>query len=502
VILLISFLFISQKHINMKLLASLYYLFWLLIATNPLLAQEQIGLRTENLSGVNALSLNPASMVAFPLKWDLNIASTSFFVENDLAFVRNTNLLSLVRARQLGINYQLFEKGNFPTNANTIFFSADTLHSHALQASGIVNGPAFSMKIAKDVAMGIFINGRVFVGAPDIPKEFNYFYFRNRPFNQFFEIKPVSVGAMAWREVGINYAYTKSEEFSTWSVGGNIKFLSGYEGAGVRITEKFKVALQPNEQLVGQGIHARVGYAGSGFSQDSLLAKVSGVGLGVDVGATFLINDLEEEMPYRAKFGISLIDVGSISFKRSAKLYEISNQKSFVLNGSDFRNFTSVGNTISTASQSILGDSLKAIKEKQFSLSLPSALSLQGDVALPYNFFIGALLVQHLTPKSNPMSRTDILAISPRFDQRWFGAGLPLIWYNWRDFRTGLYARLGFLTIGTDNIGSILQKKDVTGTDFYIGVKINPFDTPWFTAHTDKMYERKGGKRIMGCHEF
>jgi hypothetical protein len=81
----------------MKLHLRFHILVWLFIATTSLLAQEQIGLRTENLSGVNALSLNPASMVAFPLTWDLNLGSTGIFMENDLAFIRNSSLLNIAR---------------------------------------------------------------------------------------------------------------------------------------------------------------------------------------------------------------------------------------------------------------------------------------------------------------------------------------------------------------------------------------------------------------------
>jgi Family of unknown function (DUF5723) len=467
-----------------------------------LAAQEQIGLRTDNYSGVNSLSFNPSAMAAFPLAWDVNLLGGGYFVENDFAFVRNSNLLNIARSRLLYINYQLFPKDKFPDKPNTIFFSSDSLRSHALTTSGIVNGPAFAIKMSKNVTMGVFLNGRTFGGAPNIPKEYNYFYFRNRPFYENYSVYPFSVAAMAWREIGVNYAYTKEDDGTRWSVGGNIKFLSGYEGVFLNILKKSNISLQPNEQLAGQGIHAQVGYAMSDFSKSPVDLQVRGFGVGVDIGATYIIEDLEEENLYKAKFGAALIDIGSVGFKKDAILYGLNSEKSFVLSGSDFRATKNPATAIRIASQQILGDSSKAAKDTHFSLSLPAALSLQGDYALPYHFFVGGLLVQHLTPKTNPMTRPDMLALSPRFDARWFGAGIPLIWYNWRDFRTGLYARIGFLTIGTDNLGSIFGKGNITGTDFYASIKINPFNIPWFQDKTDKMYDKQNGRRMIGCQKF
>jgi Family of unknown function (DUF5723) len=485
----------------MKQIIRFYCYIWLFSVTT-LAAQEQIGLRTENYSGVNSLAFNPSAMVTYPLSWDANLVGGGYFGENDFAFVRNTSLLNIARTRNLRINYQLFQKDNFPPDPNTIFFSSDTLRSHALTTAGIVHGPAFAMKMSNNVTMGVFLNGRVFGSAPNLPKEYNYFYFRNRPFNQPYPVYPFSMAAMAWREIGINYAYTKESEGTKWSVGSNVKVLYGHEGFFLNILKKHDISLQPNEQLAGQGIAAQIGYAMSDFSKQDIDLQLKGFGVGIDIGATYVVEDLEEENLYKAKFGAALIDIGAISFKKAATFYEIISEKTFVLSGNDFRAAKDVPTAIRIASQQILGDSTKAAKDTRFSLSLPAALSMQADYALPYHFFIGGLLVQHLTPKNNPMTRPDMLALSPRFDQRWFGAGIPLIWYNWRDFRTGLYARIGFLTIGTDNLGSIFGKRDVTGTDFYASIKINPFNIPWLQGKTDSMYDKKNGKRMIGCHKF
>ena len=70
------------------------------------------------------------------------------------------------------------------------------------------------------------------------------------------------------------------------------------------------------------------------------------------------------------------------------------------------------------------------------------------------------------------VERNNILAITPRFEGRWFELHLPLILYNDTDPHVGLSARFGVLTIGTDNLFSLVGKQKFTGTDAYLALRI------------------------------
>src|SRR5210317_1090627 len=69
----------------------------LLCMTSSLKAQEQLGLRTDNYSGVNSLMLNPANFLSSDFEWDLNVAGAGFFGETNTGYIKNTRLLDIFR---------------------------------------------------------------------------------------------------------------------------------------------------------------------------------------------------------------------------------------------------------------------------------------------------------------------------------------------------------------------------------------------------------------------
>ncbi len=89
----------------------------------------------------------------------------------------------------------------------------------------------------------------------------------------------------------------------------------------------------------------------------------------------------------------------------------------------------------------------------------------------------------------------------PRFESRWIDVSLPFSVYEWEEFRVGLAARLAFLTIGTDDLGSILQRSDFNGSDLYFAIKLHPFK---LIGGNNRRPGRSGGRNKGGvrCYEF
>lgn len=92
-----------------------------------------------------------------------------------------------------------------------------------------------------------------------------------------------------------------------------------------------------------------------------------------------------------------------------------------------------------------------------------------------HRVFVGALLTQWVPLLHRSLKRPNTLAIVPRFERRWASVSLPIVLNDWQSLRVGLAARLGWLYVGTDNIGSFVKKKRFTGIDVYVGLKINAF---------------------------
>ena len=98
------------------------------------------------------------------------------------------------------------------------------------------------------------------------------------------------------------------------------------------------------------------------------------------------------------------------------------------------------------------------------------------------------------------------MAVVPRFEHRWVSFSLPVVLNDWQSLRVGAAARLGWLYLGSDNLGSFFKKQKLTGTDFYIGLKINAFSLNFNKGNSlTRESNPYRGRRKMGkikCYSF
>ena len=128
---------------------------------------------------------------------------------------------------------------------------------------------------------------------------------------------------------------------------------------------------------------------------------------------------------------------------------------------------------------------------------LPTGISLQADYSFNENIFLNATIVQGMRFSKPGIVRNSIIAISPRYEHRWFSFQMPLVLHNYQNFRVGLSARAAFLIVGTDNIGSLVgRSSDFTGTDIYVGLKINPFNTESGDRYSGPGRRKLGNKKV------
>jgi hypothetical protein len=119
------------------------------------------------------------------------------------------------------------------------------------------------------------------------------------------------------------------------------------------------------------------------------------------------------------------------------------------------------------------------------------------------------LLVQRVPLSKFNVKRPSTLAVVPRFEHRWVSVSLPLVANDWRSFRMGAAVRLAWLYFGTDNLGSFLTKDKLSGTDVYVGLKINAFSLNFKKREKGYHLNRERGSRSSGpnrrkikCYSF
>lgn len=464
-------------------------------------AQQQLGLRLENYAGASSLTLNPAGNLTNPLKWDIRLAGAGLFFENNYFFIQQTSTLDLLRHAN-GAEFKLAKnlEGQAAPDAYIIDFYND--HPKRYVAfNGYVDGPSVVVKIGENHSAGIFTRLRSAVSTHGIINEFSYYKYDGRPFFDPFQVPKFQAALMTWAEIGLNYALKIPNTNGYLGIGANVRYLQGFEAAYVENNGTWEHTKMPGNTISVAHPNGHFGYTSSALHGDGVTAN--GSGFGFDLGATQVFEDGSDF--YKLRLGASLLDIGYLRYSSNAADHRVTTTGTPTLALDDyeqFKNADQFDDLVQLFSQQTLGDSLASKVANEFTLTLPTAISLQADYAIADYFFANATLVQRISLGGVTARRGNLFALTPRFEHRWLSASLPLSIYNWKDVRIGLAARLGFLVIGTDNLGSFFNQARYTGTDFYIALKINPFETNLSLLGGGRGKRHYGGRGKVKCYDF
>ena len=479
------------------MLALLLFLF-LITFIGHVSSQEQIGLRTENYAGVNSMLLNPANNLTGKFVWDVNLASAAVFFDNRYAFVRNTNVSDFInRSDDLTLITDFDNESQIGPNDLVLdFFGGESKKNSFLDVK--IMGPSFMVKTNGGHTFGLFTNFRTSFSTPNLPFQTSYPYLRDRSINEDFAMPTFSFAGMAWAEYGLNYGISFPTSTGTIGFGTNIKLLQGYEGFYFRNNQAVTVTQLPGDTVDFSGAFIDFGFTNSNVDQDEFNLNKGGFGVGMDIGAVITWDGYGED-EYKFKLGVSILDIGKINFNRDAQVrsYQIGNMIS--VPSQEFDSANSVDEFFEITDEILLGQGNSSLAAGNFGLWLPTALSVQADYAVTQNFYVNGLVVQPLPFSKLMVQRPSTFAVSPRFEHRWFSASLPLVVHNWQDFRIGTSVRLAFITLGTDNLTSIISKGNFTGSDIYVAVKVNPFNLNFGGGNSNGW--DKGGKKTK-CYQF
>jgi hypothetical protein len=104
------------------------------------------------------------------------------------------------------------------------------------------------------------------------------------------------------------------------------------------------------------------------------------------------------------------------------------------------------------------------------------AASVQFDLCLAPRWYANATVVQRANPPVPHVDSPNIISITPRYETSFFEVSLPYSLYDYYLNRIGLAVRYHFLVLGTDKLGPYVSSNDVTGMDFYFGIKLSDYD--------------------------
>lgn len=486
--------------IKIKLFLLLFFLGY------QLNAQNYLGVMTSNYGGVMSTDLQPASFVDGRFLFDLNIGSVN------------------VNAYQ---NFVSFNTSGMPGGWLKSFKNDEAYNSWALPDSTFMDRQIvkrysdnstdkmganinlqmdlfnFAFHINSKIAIGLKAKARSIANIGNVDPSFAILIEQGLDYpslwNQKIDEQFLNVNHLTWAELGFNYGQVVlDQEEHFLKLGGTIKYLKGYSAAYFQ-TSNLQFNLKNNDTTHLLTGNFKYGYSDNlpGLIANGLDNKFnSNFGVGLDFGFVYewrpkykeFKYDMDGETnlwmknknKYKAKVGISLIDLGSMRFKKGgiSRNFSVNNSSPFDLQSfssasslSDFDQIidslinesSAAGNTNWTSEQS---------PNSTFVMRTPTALSLQLDYQLGKYFYVNVSGVMNvvLKKKDTKVIVPNQLSITPSFDWSWFGLFLPISMNEYSGFKTGLASRLGPLSIGVTDFRALFSVGKVRGAEFYLGL--------------------------------
>ena len=466
------------------------------IFTTRISAQEQLGLRTERYAGVEGIAINPANNLSYPLTWDFNVGSAGFFFDNSFGYISQTNIINLYG------NYENVKEAIDPSKdvqprGPLVAHLYENNRDKGFSVLTRFSGPSLALHIGNN-SFGVFTKARFETNMENFPGSVTYQKIYDTKFGDPIHIPKMNVAGMGWAEIGAHYGHRIELRDGYLDLGANVKYLIGYQGFYVKNADDFNMILSKDTAIISKP-DITFGYTNEAlnenFRKNPVLNK-NGAGFSFDIGVNYVMPDGNGS--YNYKIGASLIDLGSIRFSTNGEQHRFSIDSTFTSDFRKYEQYTNPDDLLNAVEKDFYGAINTSKVADGFKIMTPAAISLQADVKIAPLFYLNAMWNQRLVFKTPAVKRDNIIALTPRLEHRWFTATMPIVIYNYNDFRTGLAFRLGYFTVGTDNIGSIFGHGDFTGSDIYAGFKINPFKI----GKGKRSHYRGSSTKGVKCYKF
>lgn len=457
-------------------------------------AQERYGIAHSNFGGTDIAYLNPARTAGQWPYADIRIAGADAFAWNSLVAWSD---------RDQSLVGELRDRSTSTTPGRVVLRSSDLARTHRATVQAAVLGPAVSLALGRGT-IGLGIRSRAHVSASGVSEELGNFIYQG--FNYAPQVgvryrdQGVRVLGAAWTEFSANYAHIiRAEGFSFISVGVGIRYNLGHSAGAFQFTD-LDYTVVDTAQLIIHEATARYGVA-----QPAVRA---GSGWGADLGMVYerTLDEADGYFPhqgasgctpirYRYRIGVSLIDLGGIRF-RNAEAGTIS-AGSLTIPDHEHIPVQGVSDL-----DSLLSTTTQWSRSTEFAIGLPTAISLQYDQRIVDHAYIAFAAVQNLAGRSSlRLRRANSLAITPRFETRYFEAALPVVLHEYAITRPsiGFMLRLNGLVIGSDHILPFVSKADVYALDVYARLRIMLFRSPACKGKRSSKKHRSGSKDMVPC---
>jgi outer membrane protein OmpA-like peptidoglycan-associated protein len=487
-------------------------------------AQDLLGIRPSNYSGLQGLGINPASIHTSHLDIDINIIGLGVTAENDFIYIPKDDL------KFFGIKniIKKFDEKGYIDEFE--FKNPDDLYN--LSAAINITGPGVMFNINNKHTLAITSQFRAAISGTEIQGHVGKYAVEGLGYdplhNNFFLGKDFELNIMSWAEYGLSYATTLTENDKGALTGGiTFKFLQGIGAAYARNADLYYNVLNDSDMIFGYQGFSQIDYGRTDYSSFENLGgygdMIHGNGFGVDIGFSYdFFKDptiWQYEMDgkkiadptlnrYKLRIGASLLDLGKIKYDDLSNTYHLETNGGLYpdYDVDEFDDNLDFDHTFSAVFYN--GDSLASYRENSFSMALPTAVSLQADWNAYKRFYVNGSYIHGIKHSDTGVDRPSVLSITPRYESPWFDVSLPISYFNYtgKISRVGLAMRFASFYIGSDRIGTLFGLGDLNGMDVYAGLKfsinkerIRDYDNDRVSDALDKCKEVAGILKFEGC---
>ena len=427
------------------------------------------GYTTSNYSGVNGVFANPANVVS-RYNWNVNLTSLHAGIANNNA---SFNLSNLTSTFDNNLNDQLF--GNTSKNTN----GAVNVDIHGLSFmfnTGKKNSFAFTSRL-RVLANIADLDGQFIKSINDELSSSSFPITLQSNENQ-------KIAVNGWMDYGLTYGRVLVDKGAQYlKAGVTAKYLAGATNNYASINNLHGTL---NENLAGDVYmtngsgRVALGIGGIDFTNNNIdvadAIKFKSSGFGADLGLIYEYrpaNTSSYPGKYKFKAGIALLDIGSISYKPDPT--QSGDYTMNIPNGSQWFPADLDGKSISEI-KDYLDSSPYFTKNgttaNSYKAGLPTTLQVTVDYALNKVFYLNisgqANLVKNKSIYNSFYYSTFVF--TPRYENKIFGAYLPISYNDVSGLNAGLSIRVGPVFFGSGAVVNALIDKSKQA-DFFLGIQ-------------------------------
>lgn len=444
------------------------------------------GVKAQNYQAINgsvyAGSLgagnNPASIVHVPYAWDITPLAFQFKQSTNAFIVKGFSFLSpsgnAVAENDYGIK-------------NRFLYANQDIH--------LLN-TRIKLSATSAIAFGANFRGYMYgTSGKTNYQDSTYSLADFQRINLDYQPLHFDAGGSAWAEFYGSYARTIADDgYKVLNAGITIKYnrslAGGYaKGDDIRYipdadTNNLNGFLLTNGSLqYGYSSNIDDANNGSGSFNSSKLFRNIYSGFSADIGFEYIFlstdeGDADDSYAYKTKLGISLMDIGGNRYGHSIKsrfgaAVKLGINDTLLENKfndvKDIDQFNDSLATISNAFTGLAGD---------FIMYKPTRLVVNIDQRVRQIFFINmelTLPVISLAGKNSLYIKDmNLLAVTPRWETRKFGAYMPVLFNMRKQLWVGGAFRAGPLLLGIHNLSNLFSKNKIQNGGMYLALTFRP----------------------------